>query len=255
MSGPIPNTWMPKADMKRVHVHWTAGAHKANSTDKRAYHILVEGDGKLKRGDKSIAANAKGSGMRQASHTKKANTGAIGISMCCMRQAKESPFDPGPSPMTETQWNAAIEAIAQLARQYDIKVTPVTILTHAEVEPNLNIKQRNKWDITRLAFDDNSVGNRAVGDLMRRQVAEILDGIDGTDAPEDVPEEMRLPKYRVSGVHPSTLNFRDGPNGNKKGSLPERSVVERIAVVGDWWQVRTRAGFVGWVFSRFLTPV
>lgn len=255
MSQSIPKSWMPDADMKRIHVHWTAGAHKANSTDKRAYHILVEGDGKLVRGDRSIAANARGSGMKQASHTRNANTGAIGISLCCMRQAEERPFDPGPSPMTETQWNAGVNAVAQLARRYGIKVTPVTILTHAEVEPNLHIKQKNKWDITRLAFDSDVVGHKAVGDLMRRQVAAALDEIDGTEEPEGIAEDMQLPRFRVSGVHPSTLNFRDAPNGAKKGSLPERSVVERIAVIGDWWQVRTRAGFVGWVFSKFLTPV
>jgi hypothetical protein len=31
-------------------------------------------------------------------------------------------------------------------------------------------------------------------------------------------------------------------------------VVERLAMVGGWWQVRTKAGFVGWVWSSYLTP-
>ncbi|MEL7470691.1 MAG: N-acetylmuramoyl-L-alanine amidase [Pseudomonadota bacterium] len=253
MAGPIPKSWMPNASMRRIHIHWTAGGHKANSTDKKAYHVLVEGDGKLVRGKFTIADNERPVRGKYAAHTAKANTGAIGISLCCMAGARERPFDPGNHPMTEEQWETALQAVAQLAERYNIMVTPETILTHAEVEPNLHIKQKNKWDITRLAFDDDVQGHKEVGDLLRSRVAAILDETD--DDPEEIPEEMKLPRYRVVDVAPSRLNFRDGPSGTKKGSLPERSVVERIAVVGNWWQVRTRAGFVGWVFSKFLTPV
>lgn len=255
MAGPIPKSWMPNAKMKRIHLHWTAGGHKANSTDKKSYHVLVEGTGKLVRGIHSIAANAPGASGKRASHTRMANTGAIGISLCCMAGARERPFDAGNFPMTEEQWKTGMQAIAQLAERYEIMVTPETILTHAEVEPNLHIKQRNKWDITRLAFDDDVSGHKEVGDLMRAEVAAAMDDSQGQSGPVDIPDEMRLPRFRVDGVTPSTLNFRDAPNGNKKGSLPERSIVERMAVVGNWWQVRTRAGFVGWVFSKFLTPV
>ncbi len=251
----IPKSWLPKARMKRIHLHWTAGSHKANALEKNRYHILVEGDGKLVRGKHSIKDNERPKPGAYAAHTRKANTGAIGVSLCCMRRAKERPFDPGPSPMTAVQWDTAMDVLAQLASKYDILVTPLTILSHAEIEPNLHIKQRNKWDITRLAFDDDVVGHREVGDLMRTQVAALLDGRETSDLPVAPPDEMRLPKFRVVGVAPSTLNFRDAPNGVKKGALPERSIVERIAVVDNWWQVRTRAGFVGWVFSKFLEPV
>ncbi|MEO1490953.1 MAG: N-acetylmuramoyl-L-alanine amidase [Pseudomonadota bacterium] len=254
----VPKTWMPKATIKRIHLHWTAGGHKANSVDKKAYHILVEGDGKLVRGTHSIADNAspRPSPRRsRAAHTRNANTGAIGVSLCAMRKSKERPFDPGPSPLTREQWDVGMQVLADLAEKYGVLVTPQTILTHAEVQANLGIKQKNKWDITRLAFDDDVSGHAEVGELMRSQVAALLDGRDSDDGPVEPPEEMKLPRFRVTGVAPSTLNFRDAPNGDKKGSLPERSIVEQIAVVGRWWQVRTRAGFVGWVFSDFLTPV
>ena len=46
----IPDAWLPAVPMKRVHGHWTAGGHEANETDRKAYHLLVEGDGKLVRG-------------------------------------------------------------------------------------------------------------------------------------------------------------------------------------------------------------
>jgi hypothetical protein len=46
MAATIPATWMPDADMRRIHIHWTAGRHKANATDLASYHVLIEGDGK-----------------------------------------------------------------------------------------------------------------------------------------------------------------------------------------------------------------
>jgi hypothetical protein len=246
----IPQSWMPDCEMKRIHVHWTAGAHTAGTKDRASYHILVDGDGGLVRGDKSIAANAAGSGLTQASHTRNANTGAIGISMCCMANAKESPFDAGAYPMKPEQWETMIAAVAQLARRYGIAVTPTTILTHAEVEPNLSIKQAGKWDITRLPFEPGTVGYKAVGDKMRLAVAVALDAT-GAD-PGPLPSSMKLPRFRVTGVAPSTLNFRDGPGGAKVGELPEGTVVERIALFGEWSQVRTPAGYVGWVATSFL---
>ena len=166
MSGPIPKTWMPNVSMKRIHLHWTAGGHKANSTDKKAYHVLVEGSGKMVRGKFSIADNVNPKPGKYAAHTARANTGAIGVSMCCMAGARERPFNAGSSPMTEEQWDTAIAAIAQLARKYNILVTDETILTHAEVWPTLNIRQKNKWDVTRLAFNDKVQGHRDVRDLV-----------------------------------------------------------------------------------------
>jgi hypothetical protein len=249
----VPKAWMPAASMERIHIHWTAGGHKANATDKRSYHILIEGDGNLVRADTSIKANEAGSGMRQASHTLNANTGAIGISMCCMAGAVESPFNAGRSPMTKPQWDKMIEVAADLAKRYRIPVTPKTILTHAEVEPNLGIRQRNKWDVVRLAFDSSVKGHAAVGDRLRSQVAAKLDALT-PDFSGPLPDDMKPPRFRVTGVSPSTLNFRDAPNGEKKGELAEGIIVEKLSESGDWWQVRTTGGFVGWVFSSFLAP-
>lgn len=255
MTSHIPSDWTPPAAMSRIHLHWTAGGHTANSVDTAAYHILVQGDGTLVRGDKSIAANAPGSGMTPASHTQNANTGAIGVSLCCMLGAIESPFDAGSAPMTETQWQVGMKVLAELARFYEIAVTHLTILTHAEVEPNLNIKQNDKWDITRLAFDPDVRGFRDVGNLMRTLVASHLDGLMPVLTQDDIPDSASFPRYRVAGVSPSTLNFRDGPDGARIGSLTERTHVEFISAVGHWWQVRTLAGAVGWVWSDFLTAV
>ena len=256
MTRVVPDDWMPPASMKRIHAHWTAGGHSANANELDHYHILVEGDGTLRRGNRSIADNAPGAKGKPASHTLKGNTGAIGVSLCCMLGAKENPFDAGPAPMTKEQWRRAIEVIADLSERYGILVTPKTILTHAEVQPNLNITQRGKWDIARLSFDDRFKGPKAVGDEMRVQVAMLLSQARGdSPAAKSMPEDMRFPLFRVSGVAPDTLNFRRSPEGDKVGELPERTVVERVGVFGEWWQVRTKLGFVGFVHSSFMTPV
>jgi N-acetylmuramoyl-L-alanine amidase/Bacterial SH3 domain len=249
----VPQAWMPAARMERIHVHWTAGGHHANATDKRSYHILIEGDGKLVRADKSIKANERGSRMTPAAHTLSANPGAIGVSMCCMAGAIERPFDAGRSPMTKVQWDTMIDVVADLAKRYGILVTPKTILTHAEVEPNLGIRQRNKWDITRLAFDSSVKGFKAVGDKMRTGVAVALDGTSRRRGTA-LPASMLPRRFRVAGVAPSALNFRDAPDGVKRGELRENAMVEKLSESGDWWQVRTRGGHVGWVFSSFLGP-
>jgi N-acetyl-anhydromuramyl-L-alanine amidase AmpD len=166
----IPASWKPKADMKRIIVHWTAGSHKANAVDRKAYHILIEGDGHLVRGDFGIDANVLTKRGHYAAHTLNCNTGSIGVSLCCMGGAKESPFDPGKWPMTKTQWDKLCVVVAELARAYSIPVTPRSVLSHAEVQGTLGIKQKNKWDYTRLAFDEDVKGAKACGDKLRHEV-------------------------------------------------------------------------------------
>lgn len=171
----LPRDWMPDAPMKRIHAHWTAGNHEPNATDLKHYHLLVTGSGDIRRGRFPISANT-GAMPRgtYAAHTLNANSGAIGVSMCCMAGAMERPLRYGTDPMTKIQWDRMIETIAALAARYKIPVTPKTILSHAEVQVNLGIAQRQKWDITVLPFDESIRGARAIGDLMRRQVQELL---------------------------------------------------------------------------------
>ena len=52
-------------------------------------------------------------------------------------------------------------------------VTPKTILSHAEVQGNLGIKQNGKWDIARLPFG-HLVGAKAIGDDFRAKTTAHL---------------------------------------------------------------------------------
>lgn len=156
--------------MKRIIIHWTAGTYAASETDRSHYHFLIEGDGKVITGKWPVLANVTPKGSAYAAHTRGANTGAIGVSMCCMGGAVEAPFKAGKWPMTKVQWDRMILTVADLCRKYEIPVTNKTVLTHAEVEKNLGIQQAGKWDITRLAFDPSRKGAAAVGDYLRTGV-------------------------------------------------------------------------------------
>lgn len=166
----VPASWMPWARMDRIIWHWTAGRHKASALDKRHYHILIEDDGKLVRGDPPIDANAAPHKPNYAQHTLNCNTGSIGVSMCGMLGAVESPFDPGAFPITRTQWTVLATVLTDLCRRYTIPVRPGTVLSHAEVEKTLGIKQRQKWDVSRLPFNPALKGATAIGSEMRSMV-------------------------------------------------------------------------------------
>lgn len=171
----IDPRWMPDAKMSRIIVHWTAGTNKANGLDRKHYHILIEGDGTLVRGIPPISGNSEvnPSGPR-ASHTLNCNTGSIGVSLCGMAGAVQSPFKPGPTPITAMQWNVLPGVLADLCRRYDIPVTPRTVLSHAEVQGTLGIRQRQKWDIAILPFAPDLNTPTLVGDRFRRWAAQLL---------------------------------------------------------------------------------
>lgn len=172
----LPLAWMPACKMEGIVVHWTAGGHKASWLDRAHYHVIIEDDGKLVRGDNSIKNNAAPITGSYAAHTLRHNTGIIGVSLACMASAIPEPFNSGVFPMTRTQWDALPPVLAALCRRYGIKVTPKTLLSHAEVQPTLGIAQRGKWDISRLSFDLSVVGAHAVGDIFRARTTALLAG-------------------------------------------------------------------------------
>jgi hypothetical protein len=155
--------------MDRIVFHWTAGRHTANAAERKAYHILIEGTGDLVRGP-SIALNANPVKPGYAAHTLNLNGGSIGVALCGMIGAQERPFNPGPEPITQRQWDVLPRVLGDLCRFYKIPVTPETVLSHAEVQGTLGVKQKNKWDIARLPFDLGTVGADAIGDEMRAAI-------------------------------------------------------------------------------------
>jgi N-acetyl-anhydromuramyl-L-alanine amidase AmpD len=132
--------------LKRVIIHWTAGTNKVNEIDKEHYHFIVDGTGRVVNGDHDPEDNLSISDGLYAAHTRGANSGAIGVSMAGMMGAT-GPTQLGLYPMTKIQWDACMALVKKLAKKYGIPVSRTSILTHAEVEKTLGIKQRGKVDI------------------------------------------------------------------------------------------------------------
>ncbi len=173
----IPETWLPEVKMKRIITHWTGGSYKASDNDKSHYHIIVEDDGNIIRGKHSISDNVSTADGNYAQHTGGANTGSIGVSVCCMGgdEVKESPFIPGNYPMTLKQWETMAQVVAELAEKYDIPVTNKTILGHGEVYRYLGENQDGKWDPMILPWDPH-LSKTEVGDIFRATVQRYLEG-------------------------------------------------------------------------------
>ncbi|KQQ38712.1 N-acetylmuramoyl-L-alanine amidase [Rhizobium sp. Leaf306] len=171
----ISSAWMPDAKIIGIVFHWTAGQNKASDLDRSHYHVLIEGDGKHVRGVPSIDLNSLPKAKSgYAAHTLNCNTGFIGVSLCGMAGAIEIPFSAGKQPITRVQWDELANVLAQLCKRYGIKVSRKTVLSHAEVQTNLGIKQKGKWDIARLPFDTSIQGAVAIGDQMRAMVQSKL---------------------------------------------------------------------------------
>jgi N-acetyl-anhydromuramyl-L-alanine amidase AmpD len=90
-----------------------------------------------------------------------------------MANAVESPFNAGPYPLTQKQWDTLAAVAADLARKYKIAVSPTTVLQHGEVQKNLGIAQDGKWDINKLPWNPG-MNSTEVGNQFRSKVSALL---------------------------------------------------------------------------------
>lgn len=166
----IPHSWLSKVKMKRIVTHWTAGGYQPGAHELRAYHILIDGEGKLHRGTHSIADNARDvntAGGNYAKHVSMANSWAIGVTVCAMSGATLS--RPGPYPMKKLQWEIMIAVTSELCSFYNIPVADRTVLGHGEVFTKLGIYQQGRRDPLILPWDKEKSFSQ-VGDLFRERV-------------------------------------------------------------------------------------
>ena len=167
------------AGLHRIHWHWTAGAYGVIAMERRAYNGLIDQDGARHDGLWSFEAQARyRAGRVGASHTLDANTGAIGLACDAMAGAKERPFRAGSAPLTWKQIDALAKWTAELSQRYWIPITRYSVLSHAEVQPTLGIRQKWKWDITWLPDMDAPGDAIEVGDRIRALAVDYLDHSD-----------------------------------------------------------------------------
>lgn len=161
----------------RIIVHWTAGPAQSRADEALHYHAILNQDLTVTPGVYTLADNYSipAGKTKYAAHTKGSNTCAFGYSLAGMRGAKQSPFEPGPDPITEAQWSRAMIHLAQIVRKYKMTISPKTLLTHAEVQKNLGVTQAGKWDISILPFDTKWDSAEKVGRLMRAEVLHLVE--------------------------------------------------------------------------------
>lgn len=187
--------------MKRIILHWTAGAHTPSNLDKEHYHFIVAGDGAVVKGKHPVEANWKPVPGQYAAHTLNCNTGSIGVAVAAMDGAVERPFSAGKHPITPKQVDALVKLVRDLCRGYGIPVTRETVLSHAEVQPTLKIKQRGKWDIAWLP------GMESPGDPVK-----VGDHIRGLVDAKIKPPQIIPPKPHVSAPKPSVASAPAKPS-------------------------------------------
>ena len=159
--------------MDRILAHWSAGTYNIGRLEKEHYHRIIDGDGKVHEGDHSISDNLSTNDGDYAAHTRRCNTGSIGVSIACMADAKEG-HRHGKYPMKEIQFEALCEEMARLCILYEIHISSLTTLSHAEVHSNLGIAQSGKWDFTELSFKPELKGARECGDFMRQRIRHYM---------------------------------------------------------------------------------
>ena len=160
--------------LQRVIMHWTAGGPSASGLDKEHYHFIVQQDGQIIAGKMKPEDNASTSDGKYAAHTLNCNTGSIGVALCGMAGATERPFNAGLHPIRWPQIAVMCSLVAKLCRQYSISVSRQTVLSHAEVQPTLGIKQRGKWDIAWLPGMAAPADPVQVGDKLRADISAAL---------------------------------------------------------------------------------
>jgi hypothetical protein len=160
--------------VKRIIMHWSAGAATNQNDDKDHYHRITTREGKRVFGNFRPEANLRPQPGKYAAHTLNLNTASIGHAMDAMRNAQERPFDHGPEPITKIQLDEFARWIAEDCRLYRIPVTRETVLSHAEVQPTLKVAQRGKWDICWLPGMDKPGDPVAVGDVIRDMVRRYI---------------------------------------------------------------------------------
>lgn len=162
--------------MKRIIVHWTAGAYQPNATDYEHYHYLITGDGLVVKGKYKPEDNLNCNDGKYAQHTGGGNTGSIGVSMCGMCGFINA-NNVGKYPLTAKQVEACFKKVAELCKQYKIPITPDTVMTHYEFgRKNPKTTSAGKIDIIYLP-PYPQVKQSEVSDFIRNKIKWYLDKV------------------------------------------------------------------------------
>lgn len=155
--------------MKRVIIHWTAGANKPNATDLQHYHYIVDSEGKIYAGKYKPEDNENCTDGRYAQHTGGGNTGSVGVSMSGMCGFTSS-RNLGKYPLTKKQCESTFKLCAELCKKYNIPVTKSNVMTHYEFgKSHPNTSSAGKIDIIYLPPYPEQTTDK-IGDFIRSKI-------------------------------------------------------------------------------------
>ena len=138
--------------LSKICLHWSAGASYPCDADTKAYHFLVDKDGKAYKGFFKPEDNLVCKPNQYAMHCGGGNTGCIGISALGMAgfNLKDKKTD---YPITKVQVEAFCKLAAEQCIKYGIKVSEETVFTHWEFgQKHPKTTSFGKIDFTYLPF-------------------------------------------------------------------------------------------------------
>lgn len=159
--------------LSKICLHWSAGATYPCEVDLKAYHFLVDKDGKVFAGHFKPECNIICKPNQYAMHCGGGNTGCIGLSALGMAgftsDSKKTKY-----PLTKIQVENYCKFAAQLCIKYGIKVTHETVFTHYEFgQKHPKTTSYGKIDFTYLPFLPNLAKDK-VADYLRTEINEYI---------------------------------------------------------------------------------
>jgi len=147
--------------------HWTGGTNKPCNTDLKAYHYLIDGEGRIYKGIFTPYDNINCFDGKYAKHCGGGNTNCIGVSLCGMSGFTENK-KLTKYPITKKQIETMCALNAYLSKEFLIKISPDYIFTHFEFDQK-QAKKKGKIDITYLPFLPE-LKKEEVGDYLRNKI-------------------------------------------------------------------------------------
>ena len=158
----------------KITFHHTAGIYTPNTHEKHCYHYLIDKNGRIYKGDFSIADNYDCTDGKYAAHCGGGNTKNIGIAFCgnfrFSEKTKKTNY-----PLTRPQLEAGFKLAAELCKKYGITISPETVFTHYEFDQRKK-KPEGKIDIVYMPSFSH-VPPAEVGDFIRNKVKWYLNHI------------------------------------------------------------------------------
>ena len=155
--------------MKRIVIHWTAGNGSPSVLEKKYYHYLIDSKGGVHNGLYKPEDNENCTDGRYAAHTGGGNTGSIGIALCGMF-GFTSHRNVGKYPLSKAQCEVCFKLVSEVAKKYNIPITPQTVMTHYEFGlKNPKTSSAGKIDIIFLPPYPDVITSK-IGDFIRNKV-------------------------------------------------------------------------------------